>query len=254
MKRILILLSVLFLGCTQTIPEPVVHHHQNSKLPVWHPEYKTTFVEEYDAGAPEEEDELEGVQCPIPMSCRVRNYTGVQCVFSSTEMLARWAECKELLEPEPITSRSGCKSYSGPSDLRSKLERFGVKRYTEGGSGPMYKDAYRDRAKAVALIKEAMEEGRGALFGVPGHAMVLIHYDEATDTVKWVDNSDRSLRVQTMTISRFNKRWDGWVCVIYADPDIVPYKVGNWANKIPIIDHNNPQGEYPKDYIPMPSK
>lgn len=255
MKRILILLVGLAItGCSQKAPpEPVVHHHQYSRLPVWHPEYKTTYVEEYDAGAPEE-DELEGVQCPIPMECRVRNYTGVQCVFASTEMLARWAECKELLEPEPLTSRSGCKSYSGPSDLRSKLERFGFKPYTEGGSGPMYKDAYRDKSKAMALIKEAMEEGRGALFGVPGHAMVLIHYDEEADEVKWVDNSDRSLRVQTMTVRRFQQRWDGWICVIYADPDIVPYKVGNWANKIPIKDRNNPQGEYPKDYIPMPKR
>ena len=116
----------------------------------------------------------------------------------------------------------------------------------------MYKDVYRNRSAALALIREAMEDGRGALFGVPGHAMVLVHYDEATNTVKWVDNSDRSLRIQTMTISRFNKRWDGWICVIYADPDVVPWKSRNWINKIPIIDHNNPSNDYPKDYIPMP--
>ena len=253
-KMILIMLACLGIaGCSPKTPEPVVHHHEYSRLPVWHPEYKTAFVEEYDSGTPEE-DELEGVQCPIPMECRVRNYTGIQCVFSSTEMLARWAECKELLEPEPLTSRSGCKSYSGPTDLHNKLEKFGLKSYTKDGTGPMYRDIYRDRAAAVDLIKEAMAEGRGALFGVPGHAMVLIHYDEATDTVKWVDNSDRSLRVQTMTVKRFQQRWDGWICVIYASPDVVPYKVGNWANKIPIIDHNNPQDKYPKDYIPMPQK
>jgi hypothetical protein len=116
----------------------------------------------------------------------------------------------------------------------------------------MYKQSYRDREAGIRLIKEAMEDGRGALFGVPGHAMVIIHYDEEADEVKWEDNSDRSLRIQTMTVKRFKSRWDSWVCVIYADPDVIPYKVGNWANKIPIKDRNNKQGKYPKDYIPMP--
>ena len=256
MKRILFLL-LLCVGCSQSpktaIYEPVVHHNTQSRLPVWHPEYKTTFVEDYDSGEPEE-NELDGIQCPIPMDCRVRNYTGSQCVFSSTEMLARWAECKELLEPEPLTSRSGCRSFSGPSDLVSKLKRFGLKEHTEGGTGPMYEQSYRNREAGIRLIKKAMEEGRGALFGVPGHAMVIIHYDEENDEVKWVDNSDRSLRIQTMTVQRFKSRWDSWVCVIYADPDVIQYKVGNWANKIPIKDRNGPQREYPKNYIPMPRR
>jgi hypothetical protein len=104
----------------------------------------------------------------------------------------------------------------------------------------------------LVLIKKAMAEGRGCLFGVPGHAMVLIHYDEEKNIVKWVDNSDRSLRVQTMSIEKFNGRWQGWILVLYAEPDVIPYKILKLANQIPIVDHNNPQGQYPKDYVPRP--
>lgn len=243
MKRI-VLLALVLLGlssCAKTI-EPVVHHHSRSTLHPSDPQYLTTYVEEYDSGEPEE-DELEGVQCPIPMKDRVRNYTGIQCVFSSIEMLGRWAECKKLIDP-PITSRSNCKSYSGPSDLAKKLNAIGVKF-----------EQTTNKTDGLKLIKRAMAEGRGCLFSVPGHAMVLIHYDEETDTVKWVDNSDRSLRVQTMTVKRFHQRWDHWVCVIYAEKDLFPMKaIGNLAAQIPIKDRNNPQGEYPPDYFPLPRK
>ena len=40
-----------------------------------------------------------------------------------------------------------------------------------------------------------------------------------------------------------------------ADPQQVIFGIGRTlANKIPIVDKNNPQGEYPKDYIPFPKK
>lgn len=225
---------------------PILQHTAQSLLPVWDQNYRTAVALEYDLGAPEsEEKELEGVQCPIPMNCRVRNYTGIQCVFASLECLGRWAECKQLVEP-PITSRPDCKSYSGPTDAANKLNRFGVK----------FKNVYRNREEGIRTIKQAMKDGRGCLWGVPGHAMVLCHYDEEKDTVKWIDNSDRSLRVQTTTIDKFKRRWDGWVIVIYAEPDLFPAKSLrlDLPNQIPIIDRNNPQGQYPKNYIPVPKK
>jgi hypothetical protein len=178
------------------------------------------------------------------MKDRVKNYTGIQCVFSSLEMLGRWAECKQLLEPEPLTSRPGCKSYSGPADAAEKLTKFGVK----------FEQSYRDKTKSVALIKKAMAEGRGCLFGVPGHAMVLVHYDEEKKVVKYVNNSNHKLPIQTWSLDEFNKRWDSWVIVIYAEPDVIPMKLQrlDLPNQIPIIDRNNPQGKYPKNYIPVP--
>lgn len=197
----------------------------------------TVYVEPYDSDASEEDQDLEGVQCPIPMKDRVKNYTGTQCVFSSIEMLGRWAEEPKLINP-PITSRDGCRSFSGPSHAGGKLKELNVRFEQESGN----------REAALKLIKKAMEEGRGCLFSVPGHAMVLIHYDEVANVVKWVDNSDRTLKVQTMTIERFNQRWGGWVLVVYADNDIISQKL----SKFIIIDHTN-GGKYPKDYIPTPN-
>lgn len=204
--------------------------------------YQTTYSPMYESqwGEIESAD----IQCPIPMSDRVPNYTGIQCVWSSLEMLGRWAEEPKLMNP-PLTSRPDCKSYSSPSLVATRLKQLGVK----------YEQSYQDRGQSIALIKKAMAEHRGCLWGVPGHAMVLVHYDEAADVVKWVDNSDSTLKVQTTNIAGFNRRWDTWVCVIYADNDIIPMKTGldSPARKLPIVDRNNPQGKYPKDYIPLPN-
>jgi outer membrane PBP1 activator LpoA protein len=85
MKKYLIpILAFLLASCSITRrDEPVIHHNDRSLLSVDDPQYQTAYSESYYSGSPEE-DELEGVQCPIPMSDRVRNYTGVQCVFSSS--------------------------------------------------------------------------------------------------------------------------------------------------------------------------
>jgi hypothetical protein len=237
MRKILIVIFFLFVsGCTQK-------EKNFSQLPVWDSNYSTTYTQEYDSGTPEE-DELKDVQCPIPMDCRVRNYTGIQCVFSSLECLARWGEIKELLEPDSLTSRPGCKSYSGPKDASSKLNAFGVK----------FENVYNNKSKAIELLKRAMAEGRGALMDVPGHAIVICHYDEKNKIVKVIDNSDRSLRIQSWSMDKFNKLWGGWILVIYGKNDIFLDRLRGLLEEIPIIDKNNPQGVYPKNYIPIPLK
>lgn len=209
------------------------------------PYITTTYVEPYTSIYGE--DEPTDIQCPIPMKDRVANGTGIQCVWASIETLGRWAEEPKLMNP-PLTSRSDCKSYSGPGLAAKKLKELGV-RFEQVANG-------QDRQASIALIKKATSEGRAALFGIPGHAMVCVHYDEAADQVKWIDNSDRSLKVQTTTIQRFNQMWDGWVLVIYADNDIIAQKLqgDGAARSIPIFDPNNPNQVFPKDYIPLPSK
>lgn len=201
----------------------------------------TKRTEFYNSDAPEDEN-LEDVQCPIPKSDRVPNYTGIQCVWSSIEMLGRFAEEPKLTNP-PITSRANCKSYASPSSAAERLTELKVK----------FEQTNRDRVAGVALIKKAMAEGRGCLFDVPGHAMTLIHYDEQKDVVKWVDNSDRRLAVQTMNIAKFNQRWGSWVLVIYADQDIIPLKTGRAARSIPILENGVPLN-LPKDFIPIPNR
>jgi len=203
-------------------------------------EVLTKFTPAYISNAPEEN--LEGVQCPIPMKDRVPNRTGIQCVWASIEVIGRWAEEPKLINP-PLTSRAECKSYASPTLAAKELTALGVK----------FEQSYGDKAAGISLIKKAMAEGRGCLWGVPGHAMDLIHYDEDKNVVKWIDNSDSSLAVQTTTVPKFKDRWDSWVLVIYADKDIIPTKLNKGlARNIPILDRNNTQGEYLKDYVPIP--
>jgi len=206
-----------------------------SSSPVQH---LTTYTPMYVSLAGEYEPT--DIQCPIPMENRVPNYTGVQCVWASIEMLGRWAEEPRLVNP-PLTSRADCKSYSSPELASQVLTRLGVK----------FEQSYNNTTKGVALIKKAMEEGRGCLFSVTGHAMVIVHYDEEKGIVKWVDNSDSTLKVQTMNMERFRSVWTSWVLVIYADNDIVSSKLNRFAN-IPIVDRNNEQGTYDRGYIPHP--
>ena len=59
------------------------------------------------------------------------------------------------------------------------------------------------------------------------------------------------MAVRTWSMEEFNRRWDGWAAIIYADEDIIPYKSGL---NIPIVDKNNPQGKYGPDYIIMPQR
>lgn len=207
-------------------------------------EMLTTYTAPYISVISREED-LKSLQCPIPMECRVKNYTGIQCVWSSIEMLGRWAEEPKLTNP-PITSRADCKSYSSPSLASRRLDQLKVK----------FEQVPNNKERGRALIKKAMAEHRGCLWGVPGHAMVIIHYSEEQNKVCWVDNSDRTLRVQTTDMKGFERRWQGWILVIYADKDIIPEKMDErpLVHKIPIIDRNNPQGNHPKDYIPIPKK
>lgn len=203
--------------------------------------FQTKFIQSYVSKA--EEVDLATLQCPIPMECRVKNYTRIQCVFSSIEMLGRWAEEPKLMNP-PLTSRKDCKAESGPTDAGNKLRRLGVKFEQSYGSA--------NRQASIALIKKAMFEGRGCLIGVPHHAMVLVHYDEQQDRVCWVDNSDNSLKVQTTNIAGFNRMWRGWVLVIYADEDVIPYKFKPFA-KIPVLDiFEQTLMIRDKEYFPVP--
>ena len=89
------------------------------------------------------------------------------------------------------------------------------------------------------------------LFAVPGHAMTLVHYDEVKGLIKYINNSDSSLKIRTWSMSEFNQRWDGWVCAVYADNDIIPQKYTKFY-PFPIVDRTQAQGNYDKDYVLQP--
>ena len=183
---------------------------------------------------------LESLQCPIPKSDRVKNFTGVQCVWSSIETIGRWAEEDRLTEP-PLTSRPQCKSYSGPARAAEVLNSLGVR----------FEQTYGSKEKGLGVIRRAMDEGRGVLFDVPGHAMVLVHFSEEEDRVCWVDNSDNTLKAQTSSVKRFMDRWGSWALVVHREPDVAPWKA--YRRSIPVVGADPPFSLAPGNFVPFPN-
>ena len=218
--------------------ETLVRYKEVSKVSKNESDYTNTYVPTYEYDGLD--SALEGIQCPIPPEDRVINHTGIQCVYASIEALGRWAEEPKLTNP-PITSRPDCKGYSGPKQAANILNKLKVR----------FEQTYGDKEKGVKLIKRAMREGRGVLWDVPGHAMVLVHYDENEDKVCWIDNSDRTLKIQQTTVDKFNKRWGSWVLMVHADNDFVPEKV--YGYNLPISDELDIK-DYQRGFIPFPQK
>jgi len=181
--------------------------------------------------------EEDGTMVPIPIEDRVFNETGIQCVWASVECLGRYANEPKLIG---LTSHPDCKSYASPSSLAAKLKKLGVTF-----------EQTTNRSDKSLIIKSVVKDRRGCLFAIPGHAMTLVHYDEQAGLVKYINNSDKALKIRTWTMKEFNQRWDGWICVVYPDVDLI-YKKYTHFYPIPIVDKNSPQGTYDKQYILLP--
>lgn len=236
MKKLLAVLACALMLSNVTLPKytfcgQATNQYPNPGIQVQNP------VAEYEGEA---DEDLANVMVPIPMKDRVFNKTGIQCVWCSLETCGRYAEEPKLID---MTKLDDCKSYSSPNRTAAKLNQLRVK----------YKQTM-DKSNRSLIIKSVVNERRGCLFSVPGHAMTMVHYDEQKGIVKYINNSDRSLKIRIWTMDEFNRRWDGWVCVVYADNDIVPQKYQPTITDVPIIDRNGPQGVYKKDYILQPSK
>lgn len=184
----------------------------------------------------ESDEDLSGIMVPIPMKDRVFNKTGIQCVWATLECIGRYANEPKLIN---LTDLRDCKNYASPFSVSRKLTQLDVK-FKQTNS----------KSDVSLIIKSIVDERRGCLFSVPGHAMTLVHYDEKNQIVKYINNSDPLLLIRTWSMTEFQKRWDGWICTIYADQDIIPSKYKSFK----IIDRNGPQGTYEKDYIILPRK
>ena len=190
---------------------------------------KANPVKTYEGHANDPSD----VMVDIPLSERVYNRTGIQCVWSTLETLGRFADEPKLFN---LSTQKDCQAFGNPKSVAAKLNKFQVK----------FEQSNNHDRKLI--LKSVVNERRGCLFSVPNHVMTLVHYDEQKGIVKYINNSDELLEIRTWTMEEFNKRWEGWICVIYADRDIVPLKY------IPIIDRNGRQKKYSNDYILNPKK
>lgn len=186
-----------------------------------------------------ENEDLDNIQCPIPLKDRVLNKTEIQCVWASIEMLGRWAEEKKLTNPS-LTSRIECQGFSTPTKTAAVLNKLNVK----------FEQRYGNKQQSIELIKQAMKEKRGCMWTVPGHAMVIVHYDEQKNIFKWVDNSDRNLSIQTSDIDFFNRNFDSWVLVIYSDYSIIKKKTSPKYNLE--MFYGNEKINYDENYIEKP--
>jgi len=75
----------------------------------------------------------------------------------------------------------------------------------------------------------------------------------ATKSVSLDRNNDGNITVgelRQFLNSDGSRRGD----LVYGLDEVLFGDNGNWANLIPVRDRNNPQGRYPRDYIPMPSR
>jgi hypothetical protein len=232
MKKLIILLfSILFFFVNLSSEQNTKQYPDPNKEPFINP------VKSYEGVV---DEDLSGVMVPIQVKDRVYNKTGVQCVWSTIETLGKFAEESKL---KNLTESPDCKSFANPNSTSKKLNQIKVKFYQTNNKN--------DRS---LIVKSVVNERRGCLFAVPGHAMTLVHYDEKKQIVKYINNSDKDLKIRTWTMNEFNKYWDGWILVIYADKDIVPLKYNDFKINIPVIDRNNKQGEYLKEYIIQPKK
>lgn len=243
MKRFFLSLCIIFcaLGVIGLATLPVSKLPQiNGPLDRLYPYPGIESINPVAAFEGEADEDLTDVMVPVPMKDRVFNKTGIQCVWASLELLGRYAEEPKLIG---LTNDPDCKSYSSPGSASRKLKQIGVK-FEQTTS----------KSDRSLIIKGVVKERRGVLFAIPGHAMVLVHYDEEKGIIKYINNSDKDLKIRTWTMEEFNKRWDGWICIIYADNDIIPFKYTPPASLLPIMDRNNSQGTYPKDYILIPKR
>lgn len=179
------------------------------------------------------DEDIEDLQVPIPKEDRVPNRTGIQCVWSSIETLARYCGEDRLYD---LTYNDNYKSYASPYNARRMFEKYGIEY-----------EMTTSKSDKTLLIKGCVIEKRGCAFGIPGHVMTMVHYDEEKKIVKYIDNSDPNLKIRVWNMSEFNRRWDGWAMIVRAKNDKISKK-----QNIPIKDRNGNQGVYDMNYIFIP--
>ena len=157
--------------------------------------------------------ELVGVQVPIPKDMRVYNRSGNCCVWATIQALGNYNKSNgthNLIDKYTWAT--------GPGEVNRVLTQKGVK-FLQTTSG---------RRDYSFLKKWVTEEKKGVGVGLPGHMVLMCHFDEGKE-VKIIDNSDRSLRIQTWTWQQFVRRYDGWALVILPDTSVVPT---DWDNNV----------------------
>jgi hypothetical protein len=156
--------------------------------------------------------ELIGVQVPVPKEIRIYNKSGSQCVWCTAEMLGRLHKVKGV---DGLTI--DYKHATGPGEFNCVMTQRHINFKQVTG-------------RDLDFIEEWVTNKKmGVGIGVHHSHVILVCHFERGKQVKVIDNSDRSLKVQTWDWQRFQRSFTGWVFVIL--PDNTPTEAG-WNNNV----------------------
>ena len=165
--------------------------------------------------------ELVDVHVPIPKEMRVYNKSGSQCVWCTIEMLAKFNDIKGAKD---LTLTY--KHATGPREVARVLNGRGVK----------FKQTIRKDEDMLEEYVMRRKLGVGVGVNHGSHMILVCHFDRQAKIVKVIDNSDRSLRVQTWTLDQFRRKWSDWVLVILPDNE-----QATGTNLTPLTAHDDPE-------------
>ena len=132
---------------------------------------------------------------------------GGNCGWASIETIGRHLGIESLYGTSP--GRGGAKPETMAAFLRSR--------------GVEFKQEFRSREKAWALLNEALTDGRPVLFDitvspVAGHALVCCGVTKDPDGKEWVwviDNTGpEKLEIMGWSKASFDRRWAGWILAV----------------------------------------
>lgn len=156
--------------------------------------------------------ELIGLHVPVPKGIRIYNKSGSQCVWCTAQMLGTYHGVKGV---NGLTDQY--KHATGPGEFNRVMNGRHVKFKQVTG-------------RDLDFIEEWVTHKKmGVGIGVNNTHVILLCHFERGKQVKIIDNSDRSLKVQTWTWDKFMRNFSGWVFVIL--PDDGPTEAG-WNNNV----------------------
>jgi hypothetical protein len=156
--------------------------------------------------------ELIGLQVPVPKSIRIYNNSGSQCVWCTAQMLGTFHNVKGVFG---LTDQY--KHATGPSEFNRVMTARHVKFKQVAGRDLDFLDEWVTNKKM------------GCGIGINNTHVIMVVNFERGKKIKVIDNSDRTLRVQTWSWDKFMRNFTGWVFVIL--PDDTPASIG-WDNNV----------------------
>lgn len=176
-------------------------------------------------------DKQNGIMAPLAQDNRALNTIG-QCVWSSLQNMGR-----QIGEPKlyQLTRDRRCQGGASPGDVHRVLTALGVK----------FEQAYGNRKDAYNLIKKGLSEGRPCIISYDrAHVINIVHYDEGANKVAVVNNHHDRFQTQYMSLAEFDRRFKGWVCIVYGPPEAeARLKERNKKERKILMDYYAPGGK-----------